>query len=259
MAIATAEGSRRRAVRQAPEMRFGSRDRAREFRRARRHSVLVLALKIVLPIGAAGIVSLYLVPAFLTKSIDDGKGTASAKGITIQAGALKMLQPRVKGINDKQDHYEFLADTATQQAKDADVMYLEKVRGKVVSPDGKISTLTAPDGIHNNKTDEMTFNNGVVVTREPAMRGVFKTATAYMKQQMVISKTPVVVYMHDSTIHADGMTMYWGESRAIFEGNVRTHLERTPPAAAPETAAKEQLSASAQQAPSSQPLGRTGN
>jgi lipopolysaccharide export system protein LptC len=259
MAIATAEGSRRRGVRQGRDMRAGSRDRAREFRKARRHSVLVTALKIFLPIGAAAILSMYIVPAFLTKSIDGGKGTASAKGITIQAGALKMLEPRVKGVNDKQEHYEFLADTATQQAKDADVMYLEKIRGKVVGPDGKISTLTAPDGIHNNKTDEMTFNNGAVVTREPGMRGVFKTATAYMKQQIVISKTPVVVYMHDSTINADAMTLHWGESRAVFEGNVRTHLERTPPAASPDTAAKAQLSASAPQAPSSQLLGGTGN
>ena len=28
------------------------------------------------------------------------------------------------------------------------------------------------------------------------------------------------------------MTLYWGENRAIFEGNVRTHIEREPDAAA---------------------------
>ena len=26
--------------------------------------------------------------------------------------------------------------------------------------DGKATTLTAPDAVHNNKADEMTFNNG---------------------------------------------------------------------------------------------------
>jgi lipopolysaccharide export system protein LptC len=254
MAIATAEHRGNRAMRQGSGVRTGSRDRALEFRRARRHSVLVQVLKIILPITAAGILSLYVVPEFAV-SIDKGRGTASVKSITIDAGALKMIEPRVKGVNAKQDVYEFVADTATQQAKDADIMYLEKIRGKVVSPDGKISTMTAPDGVHNNKTDEMTFNNGAVVNREPGMRGVFKTAIAYMKQQMVISKTPVVVYMHESTIHADGMTLYWGESRAIFEGNVHTHLERQPAAVA-DSSSKEQQSS---QAASSQPLGRTGN
>jgi hypothetical protein len=28
------------------------------------------------------------------------------------------------------------------------------------------------------------------------------------------------------------MTLHWGENRAIFEGNVRTHIEREPDAAA---------------------------
>jgi len=28
------------------------------------------------------------------------------------------------------------------------------------------------------------------------------------------------------------MTLYWGESRAIFEGNVRTHIDRQPETAA---------------------------
>jgi lipopolysaccharide export system protein LptC len=58
------------------------------------------------------------------------------------------------------------------------------------------------------------------------MTATFQTAIAYMKQQLMISKTPVIVRSNESTIHAEGMTLYWGEQRAIFEGNVRTHIER---------------------------------
>jgi len=105
-------------------------------------------------------------------------------------------------------------------------MYLAVVRGKMSSLDGRMSALTAPNSVHNNKADEMTFNNGAEVTRDGGMSATFQTATAYMKQQMVVSKTPVVVRLHESTIHADNMTLYWNESRAIFEGNVRTHIER---------------------------------
>ena len=60
------------------------------------------------------------------------------------------------------------------------------------------------------------------------MSASLKTATAYMKSQTMISNTPVVVRLHESTIHAENMTLYWGESRAVFEGNVRTHIEREP-------------------------------
>ncbi len=203
--------------------------RALEFRRARQHSALVSLLKLVLPLAAAGILSLYALPAFLKKSIDHGRGTATVRAITLEAGSLKMIEPHVKGVNENGDAYDFNADSATQAAKDADIMYLEVVRGKMTGLDGRVSTLTAPNGVHNNKAEEMTFNNGAKVTRDGGMSALFQTATAFMKQQMVVSKTPVVVRLHESTIHAETMTMWWGEQRAIFEGNVRTHIEREAP------------------------------
>ena len=181
---------------------------------------------------AAGILSLYLLPSLFKVSIDKGRGIASARTVTLEAGSLKMLDPRVKGINERNEPYEFLADSATQASKGADEMYLEHVRGRMTGQDGKITTLSAPNGIHNNKTDQMTFNNGAVVKREPDLTATFQTATAFIKQQTVISKTPVIVRLHESTIHAESMTMFSGEQRAIFEGNVRTHLERQPEEAA---------------------------
>ena len=211
--------------------------REREFRRARRHSFMVGALKLILPLIAAAVLSLYALPSFLKKSIDHGRGTASVRGITVEAGSLKMIEPHVKGVNEKGDAYDYVANSATQAAKNADVMYLEVVRGKMTGLDGKVSTLTAPNGIHDNKAEEMTFNNGAVLTRDGGMSATFQTVTAYMKSQTAISKTPVVVRLHESTIYADSMTMYWAESRAIFEGHVRTHLEREAGALASGSAA----------------------
>ena len=54
-----------------------------EFRRARRHSGLVCALKAMLPLTAAAILSLYALPSFLKKSIDHGRGTATVRSITV--------------------------------------------------------------------------------------------------------------------------------------------------------------------------------
>jgi lipopolysaccharide export system protein LptC len=201
-------------------------DRAGEFRRALRHSVRVKVLKLLLPLAAAGVLSLYALPAYFRVSVDNGRGEASVRSIALEAGSLKMLEPRVKGVNDKNDAYEFVADSATQASRTAETMLLENIRGRIAGHDGAVTTLTAPDGVHNGKAEEMTFNNGAVVSRDPDFSATFRTATAFMKQQTVVSKTPVVVRLHESTIHADGMTLFWGEQRAIFEGNVRTHIER---------------------------------
>ena len=228
MAFATTPAGRnsRPLNRQSREASREGHDRAREFRVAKRHSVRVRVLKVLLPIMAAGILSLYLLPSLFRVSIDKGRGTASVRTVTLEAGSLKMLDPHVKGVNERNEPYDFLANSATQASKGADEMYLENVRGHMTGQDGKITTLTAPNGLHNNKTDQMTFNNGVVVKREPDLTATFQTATAFIKQQRVISKTPVIVRLHESTIHAETMTMFWGEQRTIFEGNVRTHLER---------------------------------
>lgn len=207
-------------------------DRDHEFRIAKRHSVRVRVLKALLPIMAAASLSLYALPSFFTVPVDNGRATASVRTVTLEAGSLKMMDPHVKGVNERNEPYDFWADSATQASKNAEEMFLDNVRGHMTGQDGKITTLTAPNGLHNNKTDQMTFNNGVVVKREPDLTAEFQTATALIKQQTVISKTPVIVRLDESTIHAQSMTMYWGEQRTIFEGNVQTHLERRPEEAA---------------------------
>lgn len=201
-----------------------------EFHRARRHSRTVDFLKAGLPLLAALILSLYALPSFLKKSIDNGRGTASVRSVTVEAGSLKMIEPHVKGVTDRGEPYDIVAASAKQAVHNPEVMNLEAVRGKMTGGDGKVATLAAPDATHDSKADEIAFNNGVEVSREGGMSASFKTATAYMKSQTMVSKTPVIVRLHESTIHAENMTLYWGENRAIFEGNVRTHIEREPDA-----------------------------
>jgi lipopolysaccharide export system protein LptC len=212
--------------RQGSSARGGAPDRAIEFRRAMRHSALVKTLKALLPLMAAGILSLYALPSLLSVPVDKGRGTATVRAVALEAGALKMLEPRVRGVNERNEAYEIVADSATQASRTAETMVLENIRGRIGSHNGAVTTMIAPDGVHNSKAEEMSFSNGVVIRREPDFSATFKTATAYMKKQMVISHTPVVVRLHESTIEADGMTLFWGEQRAIFEGNVRTHIER---------------------------------
>ena len=139
-----------------------------------------------------------------------------------------MIEPHVRGVNDRGEPYDITADSATQAASNPELMYLQVVRGKMTGADGKMSTLTAPDATNNNKTEEINFDNGVAVTHDGGMSATFQAATAYMKAQTMISKMPVVVRLHESTINAENMTLYWGENRAVFEGSVRTHIEREP-------------------------------
>ncbi len=219
--------------------------REAEFRRARAHSKTVLALKGLLPLGAALILSLYALPSFLQTSVDNGRGTLSARGVAVSAGTFVIADPHVAGVNDRGEPYDITASTAEQALSSPEVMYLKVVRGKMTGADGKVTTLSAPDATHNSKTEVITFGNGVTVTHDGGMSATFQTAKAFMKAQTMISKTPVAVRLHESTINAEGMTLYWSESRAIFEGNVRTHIEREPATASAGQSAAGEAAASA--------------
>jgi lipopolysaccharide export system protein LptC len=202
--------------------------REAEFKRARGHSRTVFMLKGLLPLTAAAILSLYILPSFLKVSVDKGRGEATATGISIEAGTFVIENPHVSGATERGEPYDITAKQAKQAASSPEVMHLLTVRGKMTSADGRVSTLTAPDATNNSKTEEIVFDNGVDVSREGGMSASFEKATAYMKQQYMVSKTPVTVRLQESTIHAQNMTLYWNESRAVFEGGVRTHIVRVP-------------------------------
>jgi lipopolysaccharide export system protein LptC len=202
--------------------------REAEFKRARGHSRTVFMLKGLLPLSAAAILSLYVLPSFLKVSVDNGRGEATASGISIEAGTFTIKDPHVSGATERGEPYDITAKSAKQAASSPEVMYLLTVRGKMTGVDGRVATLSAPDATNNSKTEEVAFDNGVEVAREGGMSASFEKATAYMKQQYMVSKTPVTVRLQESTIHAQNMTLYWNESRAIFQGNVRTHIVREP-------------------------------
>ena len=212
------------------QMRFGgimdAPDRKRAFRAARRHSLMVRLLKIGMPLAALGVAALYVLPSMLTVKVGDG--VATVEKIDVSSGGLKMMNPRYKGVHEKQGAYDIRADSALQQVRNPELMTFDKINAELVSMEGKKTRLTAPSGIFHSKQEELTFDNGVTIDGEAGISGKLKTATAYMKEKRLISEDPVQLGFQGHRIAADQVEMWTTESRAIFTGNVRVHLERAP-------------------------------
>jgi lipopolysaccharide export system protein LptC len=210
--------------------RFGgintARDRTRAFKAARRHSMLVSFMKMGLPLAALGVGALYIIPNSIT--IKTPQGELAVEEVKIQAGNLKMVNPRFKGVHEKHGVYDIRADSALQHVSDPDLMTLDKIDAELVSQQGEKTILTAPSGIFHRKKEEFTFDNGVTINGEAGISGKLKTATSYMKENRLISNDPVTLGYKGHRIDADSMEFFTTESRAIFTGNVRVHLERTP-------------------------------
>lgn len=213
---------------QYPSARFSgittAADRSQAFRNARRHSAIVRGLKLGLPLSALLVLALYVLPSQLTYEIKDGE--ASVEAIDISSGALKMVNPRIRGVHAKQGVYDIRADSGTQNASEPEVMTFDKIDAEIVSSQGEKTTLTAPTGIYHSKKEELVFNTGVTIGGDAGVSGTLKTAKAYMKENKLVSDDPVALAYHGHTISADGVTVYSDESRVIFTGNVKVHLER---------------------------------
>jgi lipopolysaccharide export system protein LptC len=200
-------------------------DRSQSFKAARRHSAVVRTLKIALPLCALAVAGLYFVPSKLT--FDTAIGEASVEKVDLSSGALKMVSPRIRGVHEKHGVYDIRAESATQQVTEPEVMTFDSITAELVNPEGRKTTLTAPSGIFHSKKEELMFDNGVLIGGEAGISGTLKTAKAYMKDDRLVSTDPVELAYHGHRIRADGVTVYSGESRVIFTGNVRVHLQRT--------------------------------
>ena len=206
----------------------GKTDRTRAFRAARRHSALVKALRVLCPLAALTLAGLYFLPSKIAVEVDVDGGTASVEDVVITEGDLKMVNPRLNGIHPKHGTYDIRAETATQRIINPDLITLNTLRGELVSKAGEKTTLAAPSGFFDSKKEQMTFATGLTISGDAGYSGRLQTATAYFKDNKLVTTDPVDLAFHSTTIKAEGMTFYSSEKRAIFTGNVRVHLKREP-------------------------------
>ena len=199
-------------------------DRKRAFRAATRHSWLVRMLKLCMPLATLGLMAQYVMPAGFT--IDTPKGPVSVQQIDIAAGGLKMVSPRYKGVNEKNGSYDIQAESALQHVSNTDLISFDKIHAELLSLQGQKTILTAPSGIFQRVKQEFTFDNSVTIGGEAGISGQLKTATAYMKENRLISNDPVVLGYHGHQVASDRVEFFNAEKRVIFTGHVRVHLER---------------------------------
>jgi lipopolysaccharide export system protein LptC len=200
-------------------------DRTRAFRAAVRHSALVRFLRVALPLAAVAVSALYMVPGEVKFAVGGGEATAH---VDLTSEGLKMINPRIRGVHDTHGTYDVRAEYATQNVKHPELVSLHKITADLVSNDGQKTTMTAPSGLYHSKKEELTFDRGVTIGGESGITGELKTATAFFQNHVLISPDTVELSFHDSTIHAQAMTLYTSESRVVFTGDVRVHLERAP-------------------------------
>ena len=213
-------------------------DRTRDFRRARRHSFMVRALRLGLPITAVAIVAGYVVTVIWTSGW--GAHLAQLPMPRITPENLTMDQPRYEGFGKDGSSYVLNANTATQDFKTPTLIRLDGITGDFFDAKKAKTNLVATYGLFDQTKNELELHDGIDVVGETGMRARLKSATVYPKTSLIVSKEPVRVEMPSGTINANEMELRHKAKEATFIDQVVAHLKATKsgdPAAA-EAAAK---------------------
>lgn len=197
-------------------------DRTADFRRARRHSLLVSILRKTLPMLAIGVISFYGYTILRTTRF--GEHLPEVKPPRIDPVNLTMDNPHYEGFNANGGKYMVTADTARQDLSQIGTYKLSGIKGRIIQPDASVTDLWAHSGTYDNGTSIMELFEKIEVSGSSGLKAHMTRATVQTKDSIVISKEPVLVEMASGTVRAKGMTLRQKSREITFAGDVQTHL-----------------------------------
>jgi len=208
---------------------MGRGDAERAFHAARRHSRLVRALRIVLPVLVAlAALAIFLMTYFnplrmLAKlPVDVGDLVVSGTKITMQA-------PHLSGFTRDARAYELSADNAAQDLTKPDIVDLHNIRAKVQMQDKSTLQLTAARGVYNSKGEMLKLDHNIEITSSTGYAGHLSEATVDIRKGHVVSDKPVTVQLLQGTLDANRLEIIDSGDRVVFGNGVSMTLKLQQP------------------------------
>jgi LPS export ABC transporter protein LptC len=197
-------------------------DRARAFRRARRHSLLVKILRVAMPVGAAGIVGFYALTLGISWQM--GSGRIKVGEIQLTPDDLTMKNATYFGQTKEGGRYEVRAKKAILELnKDAPIKLID-IDGDLLQANDVTTKLRAKHGLLDNAKSELELFDGIEIDASNGMKARMSRAMVYSKEHRIVSKHPVDLTMPTGRIRGATMTMRSDTREATFVGDVKAHL-----------------------------------
>ncbi len=197
-------------------------DRARGFGRARRHTRVVRIMRRLLPAVAAIVVVGYVTVVLRTMGWVEGLPQVEISKIIPEN--LTMHNPRYEGFNDDGGSYVVTAKTAIQDLTDLSRVTLNDIVGDLEDANKKKTTLKAVHGFYNSKTNELELYDGIDIVSESGMHARLSRASVLTKQNIVVTKEPVVVEMPGGTVRSNELTLHNKTRKVTFLNSVTARL-----------------------------------
>jgi lipopolysaccharide export system protein LptA len=217
------------------DINVSDRQREQAFRRARRHTALVKALKLALPATAVVCLGYYVVTLTVNAALRSGGITVG--NVTVDPTNLSMADPRYSGFGKDGSEYKVHAESAVTDIRMAAPIKLNVIDGEIIQPSGVVTRLKANWGTYDQKKDLLELYERIDVDASNGMTARLTRATVFAKESRVISPEPVQAETATGRIRANTMTLDTKARKAQFQEAVEVVLKPSQPAAAPKDGA----------------------
>lgn len=227
-------------------------DRSKDFRAARRHTLLVKSLRLMLPFASLALAGFYVVAVMKSDLASELPEMVLSR---IVPKNLTMENPNYEGFNADGSRYKVSAKIAVQDIKRLSQIKLFTITGELTATDKAVTRLYAQRGMFDTSSNILRLAEKIIVQGDDGLKATLSTALVDTRKGLVESATPVRVEMPAGTVDAKAMKLRHKLRQFTFTGDVKTLLNEQKPGRADFAAA---VAAETPAAGASQPFGAGG-
>jgi lipopolysaccharide export system protein LptC len=188
------------------------------FRRARRQSLAVRALKVLLPGLAILIAVVFAAYSYL---LTPGEVSIDILGSSYSDGKLTMANPKLDGFTKENRPYSMRAARAIQDVTNTSVFQLDDIQAKLPLSDGNWADVVTAKGIYDKDKNTLDIPTAMTVTTTDGMVARLNSAFVDIANGDLKTSDPVDITLQGSHITADSMTVGNRGKVLVFDEKVR--------------------------------------
>lgn len=201
-------------------------ERIAAFEAARRHSRRVRFLRRAIPLSCVLTLALMTVWAFVDPFRKLPQGLTIGP-VSLSGTKVTMEQPKLSGFKKDGKRYQVVATAMTQDIRKPNVFELNEIEAQLEAEAERFSSMKAKSGQFDSTTELLLLREGVTVRTDAGHVIVTEMADVEFKTGNIMARQPVRVESASGTIEADSAEVKENGKHVVFEGRVRTVINRT--------------------------------
>jgi lipopolysaccharide transport protein LptA/LPS export ABC transporter protein LptC len=209
--------------------------RVRAFAVARRHSILVRAMRLALPMLALAMLGIYGATTWRIATLRSAG--VQLEDIRISSDNLVMAAPKYSGNGKDGSRHAVRARSAETDLLTRNRVKLTAIEGEIIQVNGTRIDLTATRGTYEQEAGVLELHEQIDVRSTDGMTANLTSATIFTKESRIVSNEPVTAQMPTGSVRARAMELKTKQRHATFTGDVAVRMvPQQKPATETETA-----------------------